>query len=130
MLLPKARRLHSRISGYNAAIKAILAVNLALGLFLLLWAAASDARTLGLASNINDELRSRSPDAQPLEFGDFVDLLSPAAKTDATVCNLVGGSLVATSLLGLWLNRRRPSPPASDREDGTTRTPERPLQWP
>lgn len=91
-------------------MKFILVVNLALALFLLWWAFISDVRTLAVASSVADDRRASSPAVQSLEYSDIVDLLERATSGHAVVCAVVGGALIVTSSLGLWLHGRRPLP--------------------
>ena len=99
-------------------MKLTLVVNLALGLLLLLWAAYSDVRTLAVASDLADERRSSSPAVQPLEYAELVDLLRRATDAHEDVCAAAGGTLIATSSLGLWLNARRSTTSEPGREAG------------
>lgn len=99
-------------------MKSALVINLAIGVFLLLWTAVSDTFTIALASDIANELRFGASDIQPIEFADLVDLLRRATKTDLAVCAVAGGAIVVTSSLGLWSNSRRAASPDPGRESG------------
>ncbi len=97
-------------------MKSILAMNLAIGCFLLFWAAIAETRTFGLASDLVDELRTGSSTIKSIGYSDVIRLLRRATERDAAVCAAAGGVLVATSSLGLWLRTRRPAPPDPGRE--------------
>ncbi|WP_152101002.1 hypothetical protein [Lacipirellula parvula] len=99
-------------------MKAVLVINLAIGLILLSWAAVSDAFASALASNLAFELYDESLKIQPIDYNDLVDCLRRATRTDAAICAVTGVAIIATSSLGLWLNARRPAPPDPGRESG------------
>ncbi|QDT74495.1 hypothetical protein I41_36920 [Lacipirellula limnantheis] len=56
-------------------MKPIFTINLLIGFFMFFWGVMSDQRTLAVASNLADDLRTGSPKSQPIEYADLVRLL-------------------------------------------------------
>jgi hypothetical protein len=90
-------------------MRAILVVNLLLGLFMLLWVASTEVRSTALASEIGNKQRfGRDKVAAPMEFSDLYELFERAKVSDARVAMGCAAVLIAGSVIGLQISRRSP----------------------